>query len=161
MWAHSHCRAGLPGHAPCQNAAPRRRQSCQVARQNPAGSRTEPCGKDTPAAGTNALGGKLGAVGSCLSALASPMPAGRAAWPAPSVARAQPRTSIPSARPRPGCLLGSGLAPVVHAAQERTVPLPLGTSWQQAEPCPEPVVRAGCPDTIAGPTAPCFGSLTF
>ena len=90
------------------------------------------------------------------------MPVGRAAWLAPSVAKAQPRTSIPSARPHPGCLLGSGLAPLVHAAQERTVPPPPGTSWERAEPCPEAVVRTGCPDTIIGPTAsPCFGSLMF
>lgn len=133
-----------------------------MARQHPLGSRTEPCGKDTPAVGTNALQGKHGAVGSCLSALASPMPAGRSAWPAPSVAKAQPRTSIPSARPRPGCLLAAGLALLVHAAQERTVPLPLGTSWEQTEPCLDAFVRTGCPDAIIGPTAsPCFRSLTF
>lgn len=124
------------------------------------GSRTEPSRKDSPAEGTiGPRRGKRGAVGSCLSALASPVPAGTAAWLARGRAKAQPGTRIPSALPRPGCLLGAGLAPRLLAAQEGTVPLPRGTppvsahSWERAVPCPEAAARTGCPDTVHGAAA--------
>lgn len=144
------CRSGAAG----ARAVPGRRAT------KTSGGRTEPSGKDSPAEGTiGPRRGKRGAVGSCLSALASPVPAGTAAWLARSRAKAQPGTRIPSALPRPGCLLGAGLAPRLRAAQEGTVPLPRGTppvsahSWERAVPCPEAAARTGCPDTLHGPAA--------